>query len=77
MPTIRVNGTSLYYEEQGAGPGVIFVHGSWSDHGTWAAVVEPLASQFRAVTYDRRGTHGVSGHRSRGRLSRTRPTWSS
>ncbi len=30
MSTIRVNGTSLYYEEQGAGPGVIFVHGSWS-----------------------------------------------
>jgi pimeloyl-ACP methyl ester carboxylesterase len=55
MPTIRVNGTLLYYEEQGAGPGVIFVHGSWTDHGTWAAVVEPLASQFRAVTYDRRG----------------------
>jgi pimeloyl-ACP methyl ester carboxylesterase len=55
MPTIRVNGTSLYYEEQGAGPSVIFVHGSWGDHGTWAAVVEPLASQFRAVTYDRRG----------------------
>ena len=55
MPTIRVNGTSLYYEEQGTGPGVIFVHGSWSDHGTWAVVAEPLASQFRAVTYDRRG----------------------
>jgi pimeloyl-ACP methyl ester carboxylesterase len=55
MPTIRVNGTSLYYEEQGAGPSVIFVHGAWVDHGTWAAVVGPLASQFRAVTYDRRG----------------------
>jgi pimeloyl-ACP methyl ester carboxylesterase len=39
MPTMRVNGTSLYYEEQGAGPGVILLHGSWSDHGTWAAVV--------------------------------------
>jgi pimeloyl-ACP methyl ester carboxylesterase len=55
MPTIRVNGTSLYYEEQGAGPGVIFVHGAWVDHGTWTAVVERLASQFRVVTYDRRG----------------------
>jgi pimeloyl-ACP methyl ester carboxylesterase len=55
MPTIRVNGTSLYYEERGTGPGVIFVHGSWVDHGTWAAVVEPLASQFRVVSYDRRG----------------------
>jgi pimeloyl-ACP methyl ester carboxylesterase len=55
VPTVRVNGTLLYYEEQGAGPGVIFLHGSWSDHGTWAAVVGPLASQFRAVTYDRRG----------------------
>ena len=54
MPTIRVNGTLLYYEEQGAGPSVLFVHGSWSDHGTWAAAAEPLASQFRAVTYDRR-----------------------
>ena len=61
------------FEEQGAGPSVIFVHGSWSDHGTWAAV-RPLASQFRAVTYDRGDTHGVSDHRSRGRLSSTRPT---
>jgi pimeloyl-ACP methyl ester carboxylesterase len=55
MPTIGVNGTSLYYEEQGTGPSVIFVHGAWVDHETWAAVVGPLASQFRAVTYDRRG----------------------
>jgi len=55
MPTIRVNGTSLYYQGQGAGPGVIFVHGSWIDHTTWAAVVGLLASQYRTVTYDRRG----------------------
>jgi hypothetical protein len=67
MPAIRVNGTLLYYEEQGAGPGVIFVHGSWSDHGTWAAVVGPLgASSGRSPTTGG-DTHGVSGHRSRGR----------
>lgn len=55
MATIRANGTSLYYEGQGAGPSVIFVHGSWSDHADWASVIQPLVNRFRAVSYDRRG----------------------
>ncbi|GAA0686718.1 hypothetical protein GCM10010193_45750 [Kitasatospora atroaurantiaca] len=55
MPEVGVNGVSLYYESRGAGPGVVMVHGSWSDADSWTHVVPGLATQCRVVTYDRRG----------------------
>ncbi|MEE1782357.1 alpha/beta hydrolase [Streptomyces sp. SP17BM10] len=55
MAGIRVNGVSLHYEASGEGPGVVLVHGSWSDGDTWAHVVPGLAGSTTVVTYDRRG----------------------
>ncbi|MFD0346686.1 alpha/beta fold hydrolase [Kitasatospora aburaviensis] len=55
MAAIRVNGVSLYYEARGSGPGVVLVHGSWSDADSWARVVPGLAEQAAVVAYDRRG----------------------
>ncbi|MFJ3787383.1 alpha/beta fold hydrolase [Kitasatospora sp. NPDC090091] len=55
MAEIRVNGVSLYYEARGSGPGVVLVHGSWSDADSWARVVPGLAEQAGVVAYDRRG----------------------
>ncbi|MBO1419729.1 alpha/beta fold hydrolase [Streptomyces sp. FH025] len=55
MAEIRVNGVSLHYETHGAGPGVVLVHGSWSDADAWARVLPGLAESTTAVTYDRRG----------------------
>jgi pimeloyl-ACP methyl ester carboxylesterase len=53
---MRVNGTSLHVAEPvGDGELLVLVHGSWTDHTTWAAVVPLLASSFRVVAYDRRG----------------------
>ncbi|MFF3071991.1 alpha/beta fold hydrolase [Kitasatospora sp. NPDC057936] len=55
MAEIRVNGVSLHYEARGEGPGVVLVHGSWSDGDTWAHVVPGLVGSTTVVTYDRRG----------------------
>src|SRR5919201_4469288 len=59
MPTIPVNGTELYYQERGAGPAILFVHGMCGFAEVWDDQVGRLAADFRCVAYDRRG-HGRS-----------------
>ena len=55
MPTITANGTDLYYEVRGNGPSVLLIHGGGIDSGTFERLADILASDFRVVTYDRRG----------------------
>lgn len=55
MPQIAVNGTSLYYEEQGAGLPLLFIHGMCGDARVWADQLERLSGQSRCIAYDRRG----------------------
>lgn len=55
MPTVAVNGTSLYYTARGSGPSLVLVHGSWGDADNWAAVVPQLAEHCTVVAFDRRG----------------------
>jgi pimeloyl-ACP methyl ester carboxylesterase len=55
MATIPVNGTELYYEEQGRGPAVLFIHGMCGSAATWHDQQRRLAPHFRCVAYDRRG----------------------
>jgi pimeloyl-ACP methyl ester carboxylesterase len=59
MPTIHVNGVELYYEAEGEGPPLVFVHGGWSSLHNWDAVAPALTESFWVVRYDRRG-HGQS-----------------
>jgi pimeloyl-ACP methyl ester carboxylesterase len=61
MPELHVDGVALHHVVQGDGPPLVLVHGSWSDHTTWAASVDALADAFRVVRYDRRG-HSRSLH---------------
>jgi pimeloyl-ACP methyl ester carboxylesterase len=60
MDFMRLNGVELHVEPPaGAGDLLVLVHGGWTDHNTWAALVAPLARSFRVVSYDRRG-HSLS-----------------
>jgi pimeloyl-ACP methyl ester carboxylesterase len=65
VQTVRsTDGTTIAYEEFGAGPPVLLVHGSVSDRTYWAPVVPALAARFTVVTVDRRG-RGDSGDDAR------------
>ena len=58
---LRINGVDLHVPPAaGDGELVVLVHGAWTEHGTWAALVPPLARSLRVVSYDRRG-HSRSG----------------
>lgn len=52
---VTANGTSLYAEEVGRGPALVFVHGMCGDARVWADQVDRLGDRHRCVTYDRRG----------------------
>ena len=55
MSEIRVNGVTLYYEEHGAGPPILCIHGAGSSALLWGDAVGDLAERGRAIVYDRRG----------------------
>ena len=55
MPTIPVRDTTLYYEQTGSGPQLLFIHGMCGDADVWAGQVDRLANRFTCFTYDRRG----------------------
>src|SRR6266536_1885932 len=59
MPTAKINGCDIYYETNGNGPDVVFIHGE--DHGIemFEHQVAHLSGQYRCVAYYRRG-HGRS-----------------
>lgn len=47
-------GVKLYYEEQGNGQPVVFVHGTVCDCRAWFAQTDALSSDFRTIAYSRR-----------------------
>lgn len=55
MNIVTVNDVTLAAEDTGAGPPVVFVHGSWSDRHAWDLVTPALTDRYRVITYDRRG----------------------
>lgn len=65
----RVNGVSLLTRTLGDGEPMVLVHGSWSDHHTWDAVLPALARVFRVTVYDRSG-HSRSERRAHGSTRR-------
>ncbi|HMQ59316.1 MAG TPA: alpha/beta hydrolase [Flavilitoribacter sp.] len=61
MKTIEQNGLRLAYDEKGAGPALVLVHGTGFTSRAWFRVTDGLAGQFRVITYDRRGYGGSRG----------------
>jgi 3-oxoadipate enol-lactonase len=55
MSFADINGTRLFYESQGSGPALLFVHGATLDHRMWRRQVDAFAPRFRTVVYDLRG----------------------
>ena len=56
----NANGIRLYYEEVGAGPSVLLLHGGIMDHQSWGNQIPTLSQGFRVIAPDTRG-HGRSG----------------
>ena len=55
MPSIPVRDTTIYYEQTGTGPALLFIHGMCGFAEVWAGQAERLADRFTCVSYDRRG----------------------
>ncbi len=55
MPTVNVNGVSLYYEVEGSGPPLLLIAGLGANHLSWALTVPLLREHFQCITFDNRG----------------------
>ncbi len=55
MPTARVNGVELYYEETGTGFPLIWSHEFGGDYRSWEPQVRYFSRRYRVVTYNYRG----------------------
>jgi non-heme chloroperoxidase len=54
MPSIDVDGVSLYHERAGSGEPVVFCHGVPTDYRAWGAQVAEFSKSYSTVTYSRR-----------------------
>lgn len=50
-----VDGVSLYVEETGSGPSLLFIHEFAGDHRSWEPQLRHFGRRFRSVTYSARG----------------------
>jgi len=56
---IKVNGATIYYEEQGTGDPLILMHGFGGTSAVWKPFVAEYARHYRVISWDMRG-HGRS-----------------
>jgi pimeloyl-ACP methyl ester carboxylesterase len=55
VSTLSIDGAELYYQERGAGPPLLLIHGTQPDADCWGAACDLLAENQRVIVYDRRG----------------------
>jgi pimeloyl-ACP methyl ester carboxylesterase len=56
------DGTRISFRRLGAGPAILFVHGSISTHTDWMRVAKLLAPRYTSYSMDRRGrAHSATG----------------
>ncbi len=55
MPTARVNGITLYYEEAGEGRPLVFVHEFAGDCRSWNLQMRFFSRRYRAIAFNARG----------------------
>jgi pimeloyl-ACP methyl ester carboxylesterase len=54
MPTVDVDGVSLYYDEAGSGRPIVFVHGIPTDYRAWTAQRDVFSKSHRMLALSRR-----------------------
>ncbi len=60
MPTLQRPTVDLHYEDTGAGPSLIFLHGWCDGSASWASTIAEFSAGHRCLAPDMRG-HGQSG----------------
>jgi len=55
MPTVRVDGVNLYYEESGQGLPLVFVHEFAGDYRSWHLQMRFFSRRYRAIAFNARG----------------------
>jgi pimeloyl-ACP methyl ester carboxylesterase len=55
MATIELDGAAIYYERNGRGPAILFIHGAFGDADNWADQAPRFSDRYTCVRYDRRG----------------------
>src|SRR3954466_7515361 len=60
LVTVEAAGVELAVEETGAGPDVVFVHGTATARSVWRETITALDDSVHAMAYDRRA-YGESG----------------
>jgi pimeloyl-ACP methyl ester carboxylesterase len=55
MPYVAVNGVSLWVEETGAGPAMLFLHEFAGDHRSWRHQIAHFSKTHRCIAYACRG----------------------
>lgn len=61
MPHVNVEGADLYYEAEGRGEPLVFLHNGLGSTKSFVKQASEFSKSFRVVTYDRHG-YGRSGH---------------
>ena len=60
MNTTEVNATApCYYEQQGSGNPIVFIHGSYATTSTWKKIVQQLASTHHCISIKLPGHNGT------------------
>jgi pimeloyl-ACP methyl ester carboxylesterase len=60
MPMINANGCNFYYEQQGHGPDMVFIHGEIHGMEYWEHQLADFSTDHRCFAYNRRG-HAKTG----------------
>src|SRR5688572_18793342 len=55
MPQVTVNGEAIHYQEKGAGPALVLIHGFPLDLRVWDAQLAALSDRHRVIAIDLRG----------------------
>jgi len=49
------DGVEIYYEEEGSGPPILFIHEFAGDHRSWEPQIQYLSRSYRCIVYNARG----------------------